>query len=105
MEKIHYDVNIPVPSAPVLLSGFEENGDGLNSSSKKRKIDEVSSVAVDLSGVTGTKVLVLPNGTSPSNKLLSELILMVKPKMKKLVEDANLVRLPLIVNLISSLHN
>jgi proteasome activator subunit 3 (PA28 gamma) len=83
LDKIHYDVNIPVPSAP----GQLDNGDGL--SSKKRKFEEV---AVDTS-VTGTKVLVLPNGTSPSNKFLTELIQMVKPKMKRLVEDANLLKM------------
>lgn len=64
-----------------------DNGDGLPS--KKRKIADDVAVANSAAGIN---VLVLPNGTSPSNKLIKELILLVKPKMKQLVNDANLVR-------------
>lgn len=81
MEDVHYDVNIPVPEAPV-----ENHSGGDTPASKKRKFQEVSHEEI-----SGSKVLVLPNGVSPSNKLIKELIQLVKPKMKKLVEDANLV--------------
>ena len=46
---------------------------------------------MDCDGLTGTKVLVLPNGVAPCNKHVVELIETVKPLIRQLVEDANLV--------------
>lgn len=41
--------------------------------------------------IQGSKVLVLPNGVVTVNKKLTELIGVVKPLIRELVEDANLV--------------
>ncbi|KAI1283823.1 Proteasome activator complex subunit 3 [Halotydeus destructor] len=83
LDSVHYDVNIPVPDAAIYNNHSGDQG------TKKRKFSEV---AFDTE-IVGTKVLVLPNGTAPANKLLSELIQMVKPKMKQLIEDANLLKM------------
>jgi len=82
LEKVHYDVNIPIPQVPNYTNHVDDNGDP---GPKKRKFEEDT--------ISGTKVLVLPNGTSPSNKFITELIKLVKPKMKQLVEDANLLKM------------
>jgi len=84
LEKVHYDVNIPIPQVPNYTNHVDDNGDP-GRESKKRKFEEDT--------ISGTKVLVLPNGTSPSNKFITELIKLVKPKMKQLVEDANLLKM------------
>lgn len=41
--------------------------------------------------LSGCKVWVLPNGISPCNKHITELVDIVKPLIRELVEDANLV--------------
>ena len=41
--------------------------------------------------VSGTKVMVLPSGAVPCNKHLCDLVHVVKPHIRQLVEDANLV--------------
>jgi proteasome activator subunit 3 (PA28 gamma) len=87
LEKVHYDVNIPIPQVPTHNSNHVDNSDN-GRDLKKRKFEEMVHDTI-----TGTKVLVLPNGTSPSNKLITELIKLVKPKMKQLVEDANLLKM------------
>lgn len=46
---------------------------------------------VDNDGVSGTKVMALPNGLVPCNKHLCELVHIVKPHIRQLVVDANLV--------------
>jgi proteasome activator subunit 3 (PA28 gamma) len=56
--------------------------------SKKRKY-----TAIGWDDLSGTKVLVLPNGIAPCNKHVVELIEVVKPLIRQLVEDANLVSL------------
>lgn len=51
---------------------------------------DVNSVSND---VGGTKVLALLSGPAPSNKILSELIQTVKPHIKQLVEDSNVLKM------------
>lgn len=41
----------------------------------------------------GTKVMILPTGSVPTNKELVELVETVKPHIRKLVEDSNRVRI------------
>ena len=41
--------------------------------------------------IEGTRVYALPNGSVPCNKPLSDLIHLVKPHIRELVEDSNLV--------------
>lgn len=74
------DLNIPIPTG----TGSEPNA--------KRPRLEPSDISSN-STIEGTKVYVLPNGTVPCNKPLSDLIHLVKPHIRELVEDSNLVRL------------
>ncbi|XP_054286857.1 proteasome activator complex subunit 3 isoform X2 [Macrosteles quadrilineatus] len=82
MNKVHQDLNIPVPE-PITL-----NNSHMEPVSKKAKL-ELNCV----NDVGGTKVFALPNGTVPSNQTLSELIHTVKPHIKQLVEDTNLLKM------------
>jgi len=81
------DVNIPIPDSYV-NHDINDGRDGGDVHSKKRKY-----TAIDYDGVSGTKVLVLPNGISPCNKFVVELIEIVKPLIRQLVEDANLLKM------------
>lgn len=74
------DLNIPVP--PPAAAANEPNA-------KRQRMDssEVSSNTT----IEGTRVYALPNGTVPCNKPLSDLIHLVKPHIRELVEDSNLV--------------
>ncbi|CAG2168600.1 unnamed protein product [Oppiella nova] len=81
------DINIPVPEHPFLDNNHTDAAQG-DQPSKKRKY-----AAIDCDGVSGTKVLVLPNGVAPCNKHVVELIELVKPLIRQLVEDANLLKM------------
>jgi len=78
------DINIPIPEHP-FVNHENDSGDLPN---KKRKY-----TAIDCDGLSGTKVLVLPNGIAPCNKYVVELIEVVKPLIRQLVEDANLLKM------------
>uniref|UniRef100_A0A1B6LCJ4 Proteasome activator PA28 C-terminal domain-containing protein n=1 Tax=Graphocephala atropunctata TaxID=36148 RepID=A0A1B6LCJ4_9HEMI len=82
VSKIHQDLNIPVPE-PITF-----NNSHLEPVTKKAKL-EMNCV----NEVSGTKVLALLSGTAPSNQLLSEMIQNVKPHIKQLVEDANMLKM------------
>lgn len=41
--------------------------------------------------ILGTKVLLLPNGSVPSNRYIVDVVELVKPRIQQLVEDANVV--------------
>ena len=81
LDKIRCDPNIPVPDV-------EENhvnhvaGDPVPS--KRRRTE-------DEAVVSGSRVYALPNGMSPCNPAIVDIIDMVKPKVVQLVEDANMV--------------
>lgn len=55
---------------------------------KKRKLE----IDMDVNSTTGTKVFSFPSGMALSNKRLSKLINVLKPTIKQLVEDSNIVR-------------
>ncbi|XP_021188191.1 proteasome activator complex subunit 3 isoform X1 [Helicoverpa armigera] len=78
---VHQDLNIPVP--PPASAANEPNA-------KRQRMDssEVSSNTSE-----GTRVYALPNGTVPCNKPLSDLIHLVKPHIRELVEDSNLLKM------------
>lgn len=76
------DLNIPVPASQ---SSNEPNA-------KRPRIDS-SDLTSSNTSIEGTKVYSLPNGTVPCNKSLSELMLLVKPHIRELVEDSNLVNI------------
>ncbi|KAL0838965.1 hypothetical protein ABMA28_016970 [Loxostege sticticalis] len=79
---VHQDLNIPVP--PPAAAANEPNA-------KRQRMDssEVSSNTT----IEGTRVYALPNGTVPCNKPLSDLIHLVKPHIRELVEDSNLLKM------------
>jgi len=81
---IHCELNIPVPEAPLVNHETDEVP------SKKRKFNILSN---DVSDVQGTKVLLLPNGTVPSNKHIVDVVELVKPRIQQLVEDANVLKM------------
>ncbi|GJQ71678.1 hypothetical protein Trydic_g11373 [Trypoxylus dichotomus] len=77
---VHQDLNIPVPD-PILVNSHDDLPPA-----KKTKYD--NSISQE-----GTKVMALPNGTSPSNKHIQDLVGIVKPHIRKLVEDSNLLKM------------
>ncbi|KAK9873163.1 hypothetical protein WA026_021396 [Henosepilachna vigintioctopunctata] len=79
-EDIHQSLNIPVPD-PIVFNSHSDLP-----AAKKTKYD--NSISQD-----GTKVCILPSGSVTSNKHLVELIESVKPHIRKLVEDANLMKM------------
>ncbi|RWS25776.1 Proteasome activator complex subunit 3-like protein [Leptotrombidium deliense] len=81
MKEIKSDVNIPIPKAPTF------NNDHKEPNLKKRKVDDCDGE------IMGTHVYVLPNGVSPSNNKLTKLIELVKPRIRQLVEDTNMLKM------------
>jgi len=82
MSEIHQELNVPVPD-PILLNNTDGNP------AKRARLETKCACG----GVDGTKVLLLPTGVVPCNKKLCELISVVKPHIRKLVEDANMVKM------------
>ncbi|XP_034118393.1 proteasome activator complex subunit 3 [Drosophila nasuta] len=85
--EVHQDLNIPVV-APVLINHRDGGGDDSTDNDhpvtkRPRKDDNIS----------GTAVLGLPSGTVPCNKPLCDMIKVVKPIIRKLVEDSNLLKM------------
>lgn len=78
--EVYYDLNIPVPD-PILLKDDDDMP-------PKKKVKYDNSISQD-----GTKVMLLPSGSVPSNKHLVELIDIVKPRIRKLMEDSNLLKM------------
>ena len=81
LSEVHQELNIPIPD-PILLN-HSEDGPPM----KRVKLDH------RLEDVSGTKVMILPNGLVPCNKPLCDLIHIVKPYIRQLLEDSNLVSL------------
>ncbi|XP_069677079.1 proteasome activator complex subunit 3 isoform X3 [Periplaneta americana] len=85
LTEVHQPLNIPVPD-PVIVNSHVVD----QPASKKWKYDN----CVDSeSEVPGTKVMALPSGTVACNKHLCELVHVVKPHIRQLVEDANLLKM------------
>ncbi|KAG1655198.1 Proteasome activator complex subunit 3 [Nymphon striatum] len=80
---LHADLNIPVPE-PISLSNCSDES---NTNVKKRKLEAFED------GIPGTKVMGLPNGVVKSNKLILELIDMIKPKLRTLADDSNVLKM------------
>lgn len=79
-------VNIPVPDAvTVAVGGGAEDNNGASAPKRAR--------ANDGAAVDGTRVLALPSGPVLCNKPICDLIKIVKPVIRKLVEDSNLLKM------------
>lgn len=79
LKEVHQDLNVPIPD-PILVNHSDDGP-----TSKKIKLEN------SIDQTPGTKVMVLPNGPIPSNKPICDLILVVKPYIRQLLEDSNLV--------------
>lgn len=84
-DEVHQDLNIPA-LPPVLVTKHEDNQseDGDHPPNKRQRKDIM---------VSGQPVLALPTGTVPCNKPLCEMIKVVKPIIRTLVEDSNLLKM------------
>ncbi|XP_061402890.1 proteasome activator complex subunit 3-like [Musca vetustissima] len=78
--EVHQDLNIPIPD-PILVNSNNGSDDAAAAGDK----------AAD--AVVGTKVMYLPTGSVPCNTPLCEMIKVVKPIIRKLVEDSNLLKM------------
>lgn len=86
LSDVHQDLNVPIPD-PIILNHSEDGP-----ASKKLKMDN------NVEETSGTKVMVLPNGPVPCNKPLCDLIHIVKPYIRQLLEDSNLVSTEYTIN-------
>jgi proteasome activator subunit 3 (PA28 gamma) len=78
---VHQDLNINVPEPiPVI------NHDNDDQPSAKR-------ARVEASDVIGTKVMILPSGSVKCNAPICDIIKVVKPVIRSLVEDSNLLKM------------
>ncbi|TDG39604.1 hypothetical protein AWZ03_013977 [Drosophila navojoa] len=82
--EVHQDLNIPV-MAPILLNNHDNDGNAEDDHPMPKRARKED--------VSGTTVLTLPSGTVPCNKPLCEMIKVVKPIIRKLVEDSNLLKM------------
>lgn len=80
-------MNIPVPDAIAL----HNVGDGDDSvpPTKRARVDGSG----DSKAISGTKILALSSGTVHCNVPICDLIKIVKPVIRKLVEDSNLLKM------------
>jgi proteasome activator subunit 3 (PA28 gamma) len=73
------DLNIPVPPSEEVKNGGETD-------SKKRKLEKEDDLE-------GSKVYVLPGGVVKTNPNITELLRVVKPHLRQLVQDTNLLKM------------
>lgn len=84
-------LNIPVPDAVELNNVGSDSGPP----QKRARVDseKASNAATTQQPVSGTRVLALPSGTVYCNSPICELIKIVKPVIRALVEDSNLLKM------------
>jgi len=80
---VYQDLNIPVPD-PIIVSQDKDDGDPQPSAKRAR---------VEIDNVTGTKVMALPSGSVKCNAPITDLIQVVKPIIRELVEDSNMLKM------------
>lgn len=83
--EVHQDLDIPVPD-PIIVNnhGNEDNDEAGGEPATKRARKEI---------IPGTKVMCLPNSKVVCNGPICEMIKIVKPIIRKLVEDSNLLKM------------
>ncbi|XP_053678493.1 proteasome activator complex subunit 3 [Anopheles nili] len=83
---VYQELNIPIPE-PILMDG--------EISSKRPRLSSVTPMSpVDGNGTgIGTKVHALPSGRVECNRPIGELVCIVKPIIRALVEDSNLLKM------------
>ncbi|XP_037816711.1 proteasome activator complex subunit 3 [Lucilia sericata] len=94
--EVHQDLNIPIPD-PIVVNNNGANANESNAATAEDggDADEPSAKRprTDNSLNSGTKVMYLPSGSVPCNSPLCEMIKIVKPIIRKLVEDSNLLKM------------
>lgn len=93
--EVHQDLNIPIPD-PVVVSNNGANAE-INSASAGDGGDadqpSAKRARTETPLVSGTKVMYLASGSVPCNAPLCDMIKIVKPIIRKLVEDSNLLKM------------
>lgn len=84
LKEVYQDLNIPVPD-PVVVCDGAAGGDSVEPAAKRAR--------VEVDNVTGTKVMCLPTGSVKCNVYITDLIEIVKPIIRELVEDSNLLKM------------
>lgn len=79
---VHQDLNIPVPDAVILNNSVINDADSVGDQQPTSKRPRS-----DPNAVSGSKVMYLPSGTVACNAPLCDMIKIVKPIIRKLVED------------------
>lgn len=82
-QEVYQDLNIPVPD-PILLTPVASDTEAAPPAKRAR---------VEVDGVTGTKVMALPSGSVKCNQQITDLIQVVKPIIRELVEDSNMLKM------------
>lgn len=83
------DLNIPVPGP--ITQNHHNDADGATPA-KRTRHDSKSTIESHV-GPSGTKVLALPMGTVTCNGPICDLIKIVKPIIRELVEDSNMLKM------------
>jgi len=99
--RLHQAINIPIPDAQAISRGCNNHVEDNETVSpptrgKRRKIDAIKMEDGEHDNnakVQGTKVLALPSGPVHCNFNITRLIDVVKPHIRELVEDSNLLKM------------
>lgn len=83
LKEVYQDLNIPVPDPIVLCDGTDGQSGGPGSKRARVEVDNV----------IGTKVMALTSGIIKCNVYITDLIEIVKPIIRELVEDSNLLKM------------
>lgn len=76
------DLNIPVPDPIILTPAASDT-----------ETPPAKRARVEVDNATGTRVMALPSGSVECNKPISDLIQVVKPIIRELVEDSNMLKM------------
>lgn len=87
LSKLKPDLNIPIPDPSVIHNASDQM------SGKKRKFEDVTDITDSLSFKVGSKVLCLPNGAVPSSSCVTEMVDIVKPQIRDVIEHANQIKM------------
>ncbi|TMW44727.1 hypothetical protein DOY81_010192 [Sarcophaga bullata] len=92
--EVHQDLNIPIPD-PIVVNNNGANVNNAATAGDGGDADEPAAKRprTDNPLISGTKVMYLPSGSVPCNEPLCEMIKIVKPIIRKLVEDSNLLKM------------
>lgn len=87
-DDVYQDLDIPVPD-PILLNNNHEEDEPPPSKRMKRGAEKPTgdSTTANANAAGGTKVMALPKGMIKINAPISDIIKVVKPVIRKLVED------------------